>query len=135
MITIDLNVGTNVRKFKIRDEILLNAVLSENEKIVRRIIKQIKPFYKIDKSFYEVVNSYVDFTSEGVSIYAGLIVRTGSKHYAVLYLEGSEPEEEYMLKLIDNFIRENDNDNNINEIDIDKFEVSREIFLMIMQNV
>ena len=52
-----------------------------------------------------------------------------------MYLEGSELEEEYMLKLIDNFIRENDNDNNINEIDIDKFEVSREIFLMIMQNV
>lgn len=134
MITLELNIDKELSKVQIKDEILFNVLLSKNPKLIKKLIKSISPFYKISEAFFEIVNTYVDFTNEGVSIYTGLIVRTGLNKYAVLYLENTIIDEEYMLKLIDDYVREV-GDYIPKEIDVDKFEISRRVFLSILKNM
>lgn len=134
MITLDLNVASGLNKVKVCDEVLLNALLSQHPFLIKKIIKTICPFYKISESFFEIVNNYVDFRENGVSIYIGLIVRCGLYDYALLYLDGSSIDEEYMLKSIDDYIREK-GDYNPKEVNIDKFEIDKKLFLTVLKNI
>lgn len=128
MITIELNLDKKFDKVKIGDEILFNALVGNNHKLIKKCIKSVWPLYKISDVFFEVVNNFVDFDNKGVSLYGGLIVRTGLVDYAILYLEGSNIDEEYMVKVIDEYIRDT-MDYFPEEVNIDKFEIKREVFL------
>lgn len=128
MVTIDLNLNSKLKKVSIKDDILFNALLSKNHKLIKKFIKSYNPLYKISDAFFEIVNNFVDFTDKGVSLYAGLIVRTGLCEYAVLYLENSTVDEEYMIKLIDEYINDV-GDYRPKEVNINKFEIKRDTFL------
>lgn len=134
MINLDLNLRKTKQKIKIKDEVLFNALLSKNPKLIKKLIKSIRPFYKISDAFFEIVNTFVDFTLDGVSIYTGLIVRTGLDDYAVLHLEGVPLDEEMMLKIIDVYIKDTGDHTPI-EINVNKFEINRKVFLSIMENI
>ncbi len=134
MIKLDLKLDGKIQKVQLKDEVLFNSILRMNTTLIKKFIKSIHPTYKISSAFFQIVNNYIDFTSNGVSIYVGLIVRTGLDDYAVLYLEGSHIEEEYMLKIIDEFIRDT-GDHTPKEININKFEVRKELFLASISNM
>lgn len=134
MITIDLKIGKDLNTVKIKDEILFTALLSKNSVLIKRLIRSIHPFYKISDAFFDIVNTCVDFTDEGISIYTGLIVRTGIDSYAVLYLEGTPLDEEHLIKAIDDYIRDI-GDHTPKEINVDKFEISKKVFLNIINNM
>ena len=130
MIELDLKIDGNVKKVKVDENTLFNAELVKRPELIKSLIKQIKRTYKISESFFEVLNSYVDFNSDGTSLYAGLIVRTNIDSYAVLYLSGATLDEEYMIKIIYEYIYDI-NDYTPDEINIDKFEVDAKTFLKV----
>lgn len=134
MITLDLKAKHIDGNVKIKDEVLFNAVLASNPELIKKLIKAIHPFYKIKKDFFEIVNTYVDFTQNGVSLYSGLVVRTGLRDYAVLYLEDVPIDEEYLIKVINDYIHDI-GDFKTNEININKFEINKKIFLSIVKNI
>ncbi len=134
MITLDLKVDNVEGSIKIRDEVLFNAILAKNPEIIKKLIKVIHPLYKIKKDFFEIVNTYVDFTRNGVSLYSGLVVRTGLSDYAVLYLENVSIDEEYLIRIINDYIHDV-GDINPKEININKFEIDKKIFLSIIKNM
>ncbi len=128
MVTIELNLDKKFDKVKINDNILFNALLGKNHQLIKKYIKSISPFYKISDAFFEIVNNFVDFDNNGVSLYGGLIIRTGLSDYVILYLEGSTLDEEYMVKLIDDYIKDT-LDYVPTDVNVNKFEVRRELFL------
>lgn len=128
MITIDLNIDKNLEKVHIKEDVLFNVVLSKNPRLIKKFIKSIHPLYKISDAFFSIVNNYVDFTKDGVSIYTGLIIRTGLDDYAVLYLEGTKIDEEHMLKSIDDYIKDI-GDHIPREININQFVIKKNAFL------
>ncbi|HBA37907.1 MAG TPA: hypothetical protein DCY94_04215, partial [Firmicutes bacterium] len=134
MITIDLNLNNKTKKVSIKDDILFNALLAKNKKIIKKLIRSIKPFYKISDAFFEIVNNFVDFSPGGKSLYAGLIVRVGLCKYAVLYLESSRIDEEYMISLIDSYIHDV-GDYRPGEVEVDKIEIKREAFINILKKL
>ncbi len=134
MVTIELNLDKRFDKVKINDDILFNALLGKNHALIKKYIKFVSPFYKISDAFFEVVNNFVDFDDNGVSLYAGLIVRTGLSDYAILFLEGSTLDEEYMVKVIDDYIKDT-MDYVPEEVNVNKFEVKREIFLSTLKKL
>lgn len=127
MITLDLKVTGKLGNLKIKDDVLFNAILCKNPTLIRKLIKSIHPLYKISKTFFAIVNNYVDFSKEGMSMYCGLIVRTGYANYAVLLLEGSEIDEEYLVTLVNEYIH--DSGYTPKEVNINKFEISKKDFL------
>jgi len=133
MITLDLKVNNKLNKVKIKDEVLFNALLSKNTSLIKKLIKIEAPFYKISDAFFDIVNTYVDFTKDGISLYGGLIVRTNICRYAVLYLKESIIDEEYMIKLIDDYIHDI-GDYMPKKIDIDKFSINKHTFLKTLKN-
>ncbi len=128
MITIELNLNKNFDKVKLSDDILFNSLVSKNHKLIKKYIKSIAPLYKISDTFFEVVNNFVDFDNEGVSLYGGLIIRTGLEDYAILYLENANLDEEYMIKIIDDYIKDT-MDYLPTAINVSKFEIKKEIFI------
>lgn len=134
MITLDLNVNSKFQKIKIKDDILFNAVLAEHPKIIKKIIKEMSFSYSISEAFFTIVNKFVDFNENGESLYPGLIIRTGIRDYAVLYLENSNIDEEYMIKLIQEFIYDA-GDINPKEVNINKFEVDKKTFLSAIKKI
>ncbi len=134
MITIELNLDKKFEKVKVNDNVLFNALLGKNPKMIKKYIKSIHPLYKISDTFFEIINNFVDFDKSGVSLYAGLIVRTGLTDYTVLYLEGSSLDEEYMVKLIDDYIKDT-MDYVPKEVNINKFEIKKELFLSTLRRL
>ncbi len=134
MITIDLKIKEKLDHVHIKDDVLFNAILSEHPTLIKKLIRSIDPFYKISRNFFEIVNNYVDFKSDGTSMYAGLIVRTGLTKYAVLYLGGSEIDEEYMIYLIDEYIHDL-GDYIPKTVDIDRFEIDNKDFIAAIKKV
>ncbi len=128
MITLELNIKNGVKKVSIKEDVLFNAILSQNPKMIKKLIKSAALCYKVSDAFFTIINNYVDFTDDGISLYPGLIIRTGLDKYAVLYLEGSEIDEEYMIKLIKDYIYDTDTYCN-DGISIDKFEIDKKTFL------
>ncbi len=134
MITIELNLTNKLDKVQVRDEIFLNSLLVNNHKLIKKYIKSIYPPYRISDAFFAIVNNFVDFDEKGISLYAGLIVRTGLKDFAVLYLENSTLDEEYMMKLIDEYIK-NVGDFKGGSININKFEIKKETVTAALKNM
>lgn len=134
MVTIDLKLNEHLEKVNIKDEILFNAVLCENPKLIKKIIKSIYPLYRISKAFFEIVNTFVDFTNDGDSLYIGLVVRTSLEDYAVLYLEDTQVNEELLIKVIEDYIHDK-GDHQPREININKFEIKHKVFLTVIHNI
>lgn len=134
MITLDLKINNTDGKVKLKDDVLFNAVLSKNPKLISKLIKSIHPLYKISDDFFEIVNTYIDFTQNGISLYSGLVVRTNLNDYAVLYLEDSEIDEEYLIKVLDEYIHDI-GDYTPKEINVNKFEIDKSVFLSIIKNM
>lgn len=134
MIELDLNIDKKIKKVKVDENFLFNAELIKRPNLIKTLIKKVKYTYIINDNFFEILNNYVDFNKDGESIYSGLIVRTNIDSYAVLYLEGSTIDEEYMLKIIDEYIYDI-NDYTPEEINVDKFEIDPKLFLKVGINL
>jgi len=128
MITLDININNEIKSIKIKDDVLFNALLIEHPSSIKKIINAITYNYKISDDFFEILNKFIDITEDGVSLYPGLIVRTGLYDYAILYLESAKIDEEYMLKIINEYIYDV-GDHNYKTININKFEVDKITFL------
>lgn len=128
MIALNLKIGAEIRKVNIKDELLFNALLVEHREIIKKLITQTDKEYKIDDATFEVVNPFIDFTDDGTSIYPGLIVQTGKKIYAVLFLEGSVPEEDYMISIIKDYVISKYSDLS-GDVIVDEFEIDKAAFL------
>lgn len=132
MITIELNLKEQIKRISLKDEILFNALLSQNDEMIKRLIKSFSPLYKISDAFYDIVNRFVDVTDEGESLYAGLIVRTSFDEFVVLYLEDSIVDEDYLMRLIEEYIH--DTGENVNRtVTINKMEIDKDVFLKAMK--
>ncbi len=134
MITLDLNIDNKMQKVKIKDEILFNSLLVEHKELIISLIKVMCPSYDLHDAFFDIVNKFVDFTKEGISLYPGLIVRTSLNDYAVLYLEGIDIDEEYMISLINEYIHDI-GDYDPKEININKFKNKKKTFLKTLKNI
>lgn len=128
MIKIDLKIKDREDVLCIKDEVLFNALLSQKPEFIKKLIKTMSPLYRIKSTFFEIVNPFVDIDAGGNSLYAGLIVRTDYASYAVLYLENTVVDEDYMVGLITNFIHDLGEMSEV-EIDINTFEVDKKTFL------
>lgn len=133
MISLELNINNEIKSVKIHEDVLFNALLIEHPASIKKIINSITCNYNISDDFFEIINKYIDITSEGVSLYPGLIVRTGLCDYAILYLETSKIDEEYMLKIINEYIYDV-GDYKYKTININKFEVDKITFLEANKN-
>lgn len=134
MITLNLKINDNFKKIAVKEELIFNAILSEHPKAIKSLIKTILPTYKINTSLFNIVNRFIDFNDELVSIYPGLIVRTGLSDFAVLFLENTIINEEYMVTLIQEYIYDVGNFSP-SEININKFEISKSAFLKATKNI
>ena len=128
MIALNLKINNEYKKVNIEENILFNAILSTNPKLIKKLIKTISPSYKINNTFFTIVNQYIEYTEEAKSIYCGLIVRTNAFEYAVLYLENYEVDEIRIMDLVKEFIYDTDDFKPTN-ITINKIEVDKRTFL------
>ncbi len=123
------------KKFELKNitkEILFNVIISKDLKIIKKIIKRIDPSYKISDEFLQIINNFVDIDKSGLASYPGLIVRTSIQDYAILYLEDSKLDEDYIVDLITEFIIDRD-DYISKEFNITKFIVKKTTFLEIIK--
>ena len=123
------------KKFELKNitkEILFNVIISKDLKIIKKIIKRIDPGYKISDEFLQIINNFVDIDKSGLASYPGLIVRTSIQDYAILYLEDSKLDEDYIVDLITEFIIDRD-DYISKEFNITKFIVKKTTFLEIIK--
>lgn len=116
------------KKLAVRNGFLFNAYLINNPKLIKKLIHSIVRMYKIRDGFFTIVNGYVDINADSNGSYPGLIVRTDYKKYAILYMENSEIDDETMIFLIKEFIYDK-GERAPKSIDLDKFEISEEMFL------
>lgn len=134
MITLKLNIDKKDKDIQVTDEILINSILNQNPKIINKLIKSIAPFYKISRDYFDIVNPFVDYNSNGDSLYAGLIVRVSIDTYVILYLEGYNIDEKVALLLIDEYIKDIE-DFQPKEINIDTFKIKRKKLQKILNNL
>ncbi len=134
MITLNLKIHNDYKKVALKEELIFNAILSEHPKMIKSLIKSILPTYKINQSLFNIINQFIDFTDELISIYPGLIVRTGLTDFAVLFLEDTIINEEYMISLIQEYLYDVGN-YSPKEVNINKFEVSKSTFLKATKNI
>ena len=123
------------KKFELKNitkEILFNVIISKDLKIIKKIIKRIDPSYKISDEFLQIINNFVYIDKSGLASYPGLIVRTSIQDYAILYLEDSKLDEDYIVDLITEFIIDRD-DYISKEFNITKFIVKKTTFLEIIK--
>lgn len=128
MITLELNLKNVIHKIELQDEILFNSLLCQNEKLIKKIIKTVQPLYKINDSSFEIINRFVEVTESGNSLYGGLIVRTAFDEFAVLFLENTFPDDDYIIRIIGNYLH--DVGENISRtVTINKIEIDKTLFL------
>lgn len=130
MISLELNIDNKKRTITIHENLLFNTELINHPYLIKKLIKQIDKSYVIKESFFEILNNYVEIDENGVSLYGGLIVRTNIDNYAVLYLEKSNLDDDYIIKVINEYIFDIA-DHDPKEINIDKFEIDIKTFLKI----
>lgn len=134
MLCLDLNVDEKTKKIKLREDALFNAFLGTHPDIIKKVIKSILPAYKVHEDFFALINGFVDFDEKGNSIYPGLIVRTGLFDFAVLYLENTYIDQEYMLYLIREYL-EDIADGKPLEININQIEIDKSTFLEAIKDI
>ena len=128
MLEIDIKIDEKTKKIKINKNVLFNSQLVSHPKLIKKLIKHVNRSYKISDDFFEIINNYIDYNKEGRLLYSGLIVRTGLDNYAVLYLKNTKIDEEYMIKIINDYIFDIA-DHIPSELIIDKFEIDVKTFL------
>lgn len=134
MITLKLNIDKKDKNIQVTDEVLINSVLNQNPKIINKLIKSMAPFYKISKDYFDIVNPFIDYNSNGEALYAGLIVRVAIDTYVILYLEGYSIDEKAALLLIDEYIKDIE-DFQPKEINIDTFKIKKKKLKKILDNL
>lgn len=134
MIILKVKVGEEYRNIKVNDDIIFNSMLSSHPDIIKKLIRSVCPTYKINKSFFTIINQYVELDSNDTTIYTGLIVRTNLFEYAVLYLEGNKVDDIRIMDLIKEFIYDVD-DVKPENVNINKMEIDRRTFLLATRNI
>ncbi len=132
MIKLELKLNGKSRKVKLPDEILFNSLLSQNTKAIKHLIKIALPLCKISPVFFDIVNKYIDVTEDGHCLYGGLIVRTGLDEFAVLYLENTQPQDDYIIELVEQYLRSSGENLSLT-VDINKIEIDKALFLRAMK--
>ena len=115
----------------ITKELLFNVIISKDLNIIKKIIKNIDSSYKINDEFLQIINGFIDLDKNGFIKYPGLIVRTSIQDYAVLYLEDTKLDEDYIIKLITEYVIDRD-DFISKEFNITKFMVKKSSFISII---
>jgi len=128
MISLKQNNEKTKETINLNECFLLNIELINNKKLIKKIIKYLDKSYKINNTFFEVLNNYVEVDANNNSLYGGLIIRTNFDDYAVIYLKDSLFDEEYMLKVINEYIYDIA-DHYPQETNISMFEIDIETFL------
>ena len=132
MIMLELNMKNHTRKIMLKDEMLFNALLSQNTTLIKKLIKCKYPSYKIDETQFDVVNRYVEVAENGTALYAGLIIRTSLDEFVVLFLKESDPDDDYIVQILDEYTK--DLDEKISDaITINKIEISKDLFFRAMR--
>lgn len=132
MIKLELNIKEQTRTIELADEILFNALLSQNQKLICKLIKTIHPLYKISDAFFDIVTKRVDINAEGKTLYGGFIVRTSFDNFAVLYLKDTEVDDDYIVSIVDEYLK--DTGENVSmTVNINKFEIDKPLFLKAMR--
>ena len=134
MINLRLKFKDEYKYVELNEDYLFNACLVEYPVLIKKIINAIAIKYKISKTYFYIVNSFIDFGCVEASLYPGLIVRVGINRYAVLYLEKSNINEDYMIKLIKEYIYDK-GEHIPDDINIDKFEIDKASFLDAYKNI
>ena len=116
----------------ITKELLFNVIISKDLNIIKKIIKNIDSSYKINNEFLQIINGYIDLDKNGFIKYPGLIIRTSIQDYAVLYLEDTKLDEDYIIKLITEYVIDRD-DFISKEFNITKFMVKKSSFISIIK--
>lgn len=116
----------------ITKELLFNVIISKDLNIIKKIIKNIDSSYKINDEFLQIINGFIDLDKNGFIKYPGLIIRTSIQDYAVLYLEDTKLDEDYIIKLITEYIIDRD-DFISKEFNITKFMVKKSSFINIIK--
>ena len=116
----------------ITKELLFNVIISKDLNIIKKIIKNIDSSYKINNEFLQIINGFIDLDKNGFIKYPGLIVRTSIQDYAVLYLEDTKLDEDYIIKLITEYVIDRD-DFISKEFNITKFMVKKSSFINIIK--
>lgn len=134
MISLIMKFGDDVREVKIKEEVLFNYILIKHQDKIKHLIKNMDKKYKISDSFFTVINKYVEFDKNNVSIYPGLIVRTNIDDYAILYLENVNIDLDYAKNLIIEYSKDQ-SDYNPKSININEFEITTKDFLKVQHLV
>ena len=134
MINLKLKYGDLYKIVNVKEEHLFNAYLVKYPNLIKKIIHTIAINYKISKTYFYIVNSFIELNEDFDSLYPGLIVRVGLNRYAVLYLQDSQIDEKYMVDVIKEYIYDK-GEHLPQEIGIDKFEVDKATFLEASKNI
>lgn len=118
------------KEFDIKDDYLFNSYLVEHPTLIKRLIHSIKRSYKISDVYFEIVNKCINLDDKNTFNYPGLIVRVNIRTYAVLYLENTETNDDVILDLISEYIYDKGDVNPVT-VNIDKFEITKDVFLNI----
>lgn len=131
---ITLKESKSINEIIIGKDIFFNCILINNKILINKLIKKTNPTHKISKSFFTILNEFIDYEKNGNYKYPGLIVRTNLYNYNVLYLEGTLIDEEYMLAIITEYILDV-NDYKPEEINIDLIEITEKEFISAYKNI
>lgn len=127
MIRLNVKFNGKDENINIEDDYLFNAYLIEHPTLIKKLIHSVSRLYNIEENYFNIVNGYIDCSTKN-NLYPGLIVRVNIKTYAVLYLDTSNVSDDYMIDLISEYIYDK-GDITPDEINIDKFEITRDTFL------
>ena len=120
-------MAVDLKQVKINNDLLFNAFLVNNQEVIKDLIKKTYSRYKINDEFFFIINKFIDIDKNHNYIYPGLIVRTDVDRYIILYLEETKINEIYAMNIIHDYLKDI-NDIKIKDINITKFEISKELF-------
>lgn len=120
-------MAVDLKQVKINNDLLFNAFLVNNQKVIKDLIKKTYSRYKINDEFFFIINKFIDIDKNNNYIYPGLIIRTNVDRYIILYLEETKINEIYAMNIIHDYLKDI-NDIKIKDINITKFEISKELF-------
>lgn len=123
-------MAVDLKQVKINKDLLFNVTLVNDEKLVKELIKKSYPRYKISKEFFFIINKYIDIDNKKEYKYPGLIVRTNINEYAILYLEGTSIDEILAMNIIHDYLVDI-NDIKVKDINITKFEITKDLFFKV----
>ena len=120
-------MAVDLKQVKINNDLLFNAFLVNNQEVIKDLIKKTYSRYKINDEFFFIINKFIDIDKNNNYIYPGLIIRTNVDRYIILYLEETKINEIYAMNIIHDYLKDI-NDIKIKDINITKFEISKELF-------